>query len=781
MNKSQRIFLGTGNTSTKSQDKYIKIKLEQDVETLEFLTLNLSTEDAYQNFNADYGVLVGRVAANDGVGVPNAKISIFIALTDADAEDSNIYSIYPYKTPRDKNNEGKRYNLLPRVSELNQETGTYKPKQPFGSFPIKPELVVNEPFLNVYKKYYKYTALTNNYGDYMIFGVPTGTQTAHLSVDITDIGKYSMSPASMINAGYSSNLFNKNASAIKPAIDLTDLPNIETQDITVDIIPFWGDTTNFEIGITQLNFRIKAILSSSFVIFGTTMTMGLWGIFGNPDAGGTDNLGFYSLDDSNGIQNNMDIRTYRTANPIIRVFTYTTDVPLVNGDIDWIHADTDKQIRELDKTEYIEYNTNGDFLLSIPCNRVKVITSPTGENTVVDDNSTSGVFTKFFGMILIKYPDLNELPENSAWSNNYEGDHPQHKARGWFKIPQDVALYPKEVYKSSDLLINPTTGLTDNELWRREYYTFTGGGVYSIAQFYPTKKSISYPHNESMVLAQPNTENMFSPKYLYDSTAGSWFKVAGTDFVTQAEATDQQNYISGGTPTTGVTSSTNRQFTYDFAPNIKTFGDTGSIVNKNNKFFGGQWLNFCLCFPCYGWAFSPLFPDRTYFQADIYHHDFYPPYPPPTSTTIYYLSYGFYIQPNNQKLFAGITDTSGILRGDTFRTAFINIPKSELTLLSKIPIKGINIRKWNSADPTYNNYYNYHVKYLINLSASNQYYKYQNLKPSGYNTNGQQYYFGWDDYYSDYSIPTGELPTAYLFKGMYGNDCIQLLADFNII
>ena len=766
-NKSQRIYI---DPNTPSVDSHIIVKLDQEVDTLEFLSMTLGVNDVYQNFNADYGVLIGRVTANDGIGIENAKISIFIPLSDTDANIGEIANIYPYVNPTDKNNDGKRYNLLPRVSELNQETGTYKPKQPFGSFPIKPELVVNETFLNVYKKYYKYTALTNDSGDYMIFGVPTGTQTVHLSVDITDIGKYSMSPASMINAGYSPNLFTKNASAVKPAIDLTDLPNIETQEITANIIPFWGDTTNFEIGITQLNFRIKAILSSSFTIFGTTMTMGLYDIFGNPNAS-TTNSGFYSLSDSdNDIQNNMDIRTYRTANPIIRVFTYTTDVPIVNGDIDWVNADPNSQIRELDKTEYVEYNTNGDFLLSIPCNRVKVITSLTGEKIVVDDSSTSGVFTKFFGMILIKYPDLTDLPEDSSWSTHYDGDHPQYKARGWFKIPQTVPLHYDETYINPDKSINPTnslTGITDNDLWRKEYYTFTGGGIYSVAQFYPTKHAIGTPF---AIPIEPNTENIFTTDTgAYGSVAGSWFKTAGTDYITQKEITDQQNYITGGTPTTGTTNPNLRQFIYDFAPNVIHFDNTGLTKNKGNKYFGAQWLNFCLCFPCHGWAFSPEPPDRSQVVADVYYS--------PTN-----ISDDFFIQPNNQKLFAGITDSSNMLRGDAFQTTFINIPAGELTLLNQIPIKGINIRKWNNADPTYNKYNEYNPLGAIKLSISNQYYQYRNIKPSSNITPPQHYYlYGWDDYSPYSNILAGELPTAYLFKGIYGNDCVQLLVDFNII
>src|ERR1035437_5097938 len=115
MNKSQRIQL---NSNAINSDKYVIVKLDQDVDTLEFLSMNLSTKDVYQNFNADYGILVGRVTANGGIGVPNAKISIFIPLDSTDANDSEISSIYPYTTPSDKNSDAKRYNLLPRVAVI---------------------------------------------------------------------------------------------------------------------------------------------------------------------------------------------------------------------------------------------------------------------------------------------------------------------------------------------------------------------------------------------------------------------------------------------------------------------------------------------------------------------------------------------------------------------------------------------------------------------------------------------------------------------------------------
>jgi len=754
MNTSQRIYFSTGDTGNSGLDKYVKVRLEQNVRTLEVMTLNLSTEDVYRNYNSNYGVLVGRVLANGGIGVPNAKISIFIPLSDDDANNSDIYSIYPYKTPRDKNNEGKRYNLLPRVSQYEASTGTNKPKQPFGSFPIKSELITNEPILNVYKKYYKYTALTNQYGDYMIFGVPTGTQTAHLSVDITDIGKYSMTPASMINAGYPANLFTNNSTAIKPSNDLGDLPNIETQEISVEIYPFWGDVENFEIGITRQDFRIRATISSDFVVFGTTMTMGLYGIFGNP-AARSDNWGFYSLDTDDGgtggaVNNNMDIRTYRSVPPIIKVFTYTNDIP-INPDDDTtlnlpVNIDFNNQIRELDKSEYFEYNVNGNFLLNIPCNRRKVIVDDNDKEIVVDDSTSYGVFTRFYGMILIEYPSLNELPQNSGWSHKYNGPNPQNKARGRLKIPQSLGL----MYEGNNN--EDAAAITNNNNWRNEYFSFSGGGIYSVAQFYPTK--VAYGSVES-VATQPNTENVFISSS-EERTAGAWFKVAGEDFVTQNEDFDSGNYIS--TPTTGDT--TTSTYVYDFSPNVESFS-----ASPNNRFFGGQWLNFCLTFPQYGWAYDAKHenqhPDRKNNVADVFHNN-------------YNLKY--FMANNDMPIFANLKNTVGYLKGDAFSTTFINMPRTEIGKLLQIPLKGINARRINNDTDS-----NYHYTGEALITSS---YKYLPVKHSGApSTNGREYLkYGWDDYHSDYTdIPSGDPISAYLFKGMYDNDCIQMLYDLNIV
>ena len=72
-NKNVRI-----RTTPGGEDKYLQVTLEQDVDNLEILSLRISQAEAYKRVCSDYGVIVGRAIANGGVGVPNAKISVFI-------------------------------------------------------------------------------------------------------------------------------------------------------------------------------------------------------------------------------------------------------------------------------------------------------------------------------------------------------------------------------------------------------------------------------------------------------------------------------------------------------------------------------------------------------------------------------------------------------------------------------------------------------------------------------------------------------------------------------
>ena len=642
MNKSQRISI---DPNTPSTDNHIIIKLDQEIDTLEFLSMTLGVNDVYQNFNADYGVLIGRVTANDGIGIENAKISIFIPLSDTDANIGEIASIYPYVNPTDKNNDGKRYNLLPRVAQIEQTTGEYKPKQPFGSFPIKPELVTNLEFLDVYKKYYKYTALTNSAGDYMIFGAPIGTQTVHLSVDITDIGKYSMNPAAMVrNLGYSPNLFTDNGSKIKPSTDLGDLPNIETQEISVDIAPFWGDIANFTIGITRQDFRIRATLVNTFTIFGSSFTDGsdaMWG--DNIDTGGKslDEL-FRARDDANTTVGIFSKRIGIISEEIYYYPPNITDIDIENGNV----KDDGSDMLVLDKTQYSSYKRDGDFALLISCNRNKVITDEQGNEVSIDYNSTNGIFTEFRGFVIFEIKS-DDVPMN--FTGNIGDKTTLVPFRMKLKFPQYAPMAHSFGVPNN---INPPLDLntSDTKVWRKEHFKFQANKIYSVSRFHPTvfHSSTNSDNNDKIRFF---THDGINTPYGEDPFYNSGIIV--TD--------DYQDYVNSSA-----------QF------------PTNTHVKDNLSAFGSNWINLSIYFPQIGYlnrGFSSVYYVRS---TDLFQYQYASGAHGGTDNH----NNRFYYQNNTQVIAAGELNTIWMARSDIHWTDFIEVPILDIKKMANLTTKG---------------------------------------------------------------------------------------------
>jgi hypothetical protein len=630
MNRSQRIELNNDNINN---DKYLKVRLEENVDTIEFLSMNINTTDVYQNFNADYGVLVGRVIANGGVGIPNAKISVFIPLTDEDAQNGQIYSIYPYKTPRDKNAEGKRYNLLPRVGKIDPATGQSSPKQPFGSFPIKEEVIANQKFLTVYKKYYKHTAITNNSGDYMIFGVPIGTQTIHMSVDITDIGEYSMTPASMVtNLGYSPNLFMENNTKIKPSTDLNDLPHIETQEVTVDIIPFWGDKENFEIGITKQNFRIRSTLVNTFIIFGSAFTDGDGSMFGDDFAGGDPRIRelFRARTDAN---NTIGIYSKRIGKITEKVYYYPTNVS--DSEIN-AGADPRTKMLLLDPSEYSVYKRDGDFVFIINCNRGKVVTDDFGNKVPVDDSSTSGIFTKFRGFVTLEFT-VDDIPMN--WTGTLGQNSVVRPIRYKLKFPQ----YANQDQSFTALFTENDSVFSDQ--WRKQHYTFEAGKFYSISRFH----GLSFNHQDD-----DNEQNL---------TVGFYKGSIVNDGV-------DDPFWNVGIIATDTYSDYNNA-DYQFPSNITN----NAYVTK---LFGANWLNLSVYLPQIGYIDQGYSNVRYVRTSDNFTKQ------NPGNTTFN----GYFTIDNLQEIAAGDYNTKWFARSDLHWTDFIEVPVSDIINMRKLSKRG---------------------------------------------------------------------------------------------
>jgi hypothetical protein len=234
-------------------DKSIKVQIDQDFEFLEILSLKLLQSQVYTRQCSDYGVVVGRVSINNGFGLPNCKVSIFVPLTNEDELNPLISDLYPYKRLDDINEDGYRYNLLPYEK-------SYSSHSPTGTFFSREDILLDQTLIEVYEKYYKLNAVTNESGDFMIFGVPLGPQTIHLDLDLSDIGEFSLTPQDLIRTGLATEI-QVSGTKFKTSSNLNSLPQIVTINKIVEVDPFWGEEDICNLGITRVDFDLSSELN----------------------------------------------------------------------------------------------------------------------------------------------------------------------------------------------------------------------------------------------------------------------------------------------------------------------------------------------------------------------------------------------------------------------------------------------------------------------------------------------------------------------------------------
>lgn len=366
------------------KDENIRFKLEQDFDFLEVLSLKITQEDLYQPFCANYGVVVGRVIANKGFGLPNAKVSIFIPITDEDKKNELIKDLYPFKSPTQKNKQGIRYNLL-----LDKTTCVLN--TPVGSFPSKEEVLDNEIVLEIFDKYYKYTTKTNNAGDFMLFGVPTGQHTLHMDLDMSDIGAASVRPYDLISEGYPEKLF-KSKVEFKTSTNLDSLPQIKTGNKGIEVIPFWGDSETCEIGITRADFDTGLEIKPNALFLGSLFT----------------DTGKHAINKGCNPNNSMgeqdSLRTGQGRIDMIRVSDYDL--------LDWINNDkiTPSSLEDFSVDGGDLIDDNGAFAFAVPMNIGHVVTDEFG-NLVPSADPTVGIATKGMYRFKMNFTEPNENPK----------------------------------------------------------------------------------------------------------------------------------------------------------------------------------------------------------------------------------------------------------------------------------------------------------------------------------------------------------------------------------
>jgi len=369
-NKSYRIRTRIGSENT---DEYITVNadLVQDYDTFEVLSVNIKSKDAYSLHNSNYGVVVGRVIANNGFGIPNAKISIFIS---ADSnETGDISYLYPFSSSVSKDRNGVKYNLLPneRVDGCHQQVGT---------FPSKRYALDNDVILEVYDKYYTYTTRTNNSGDYMICGVPVGAHTLHMDLDLSDCGILSQKPRDFVYKGYTIEQF-ESPTKFKSGTDFNNLSQIFTQDQVVNVNPFWGNSDIGEtIGITRADIDVNFKFESTCVFMGS----------------------IFSDNSSNGFSKKC-IPTENMGN--------MEELVTGEGKIEMIRKTPGGNIEQFVINGNKLINANGVWCYQIPMNLDYMVTDEYG-NMVPTDNPEKGLATRASVRFRISMEDTEENTDN---------------------------------------------------------------------------------------------------------------------------------------------------------------------------------------------------------------------------------------------------------------------------------------------------------------------------------------------------------------------------------
>lgn len=414
------------------RDQKVTVELKQDYDLLEILSLKFTQVDAYSSMCSDYGVVVGRISVNNGFGVPNARISIFIPITEEDSNDPVISALYPFTTVTDKNDANYRYNLLPS----RQQHGGHAPT---GTFPDQKDILTREEVLEVYEKYYKYTAKTNDAGDFMIWGVPLGTQTIHVDVDLSDISCFSLRPDDFIRQGMGVDSF-KNEYTYKASEDIDSLPQIVTFNQTIEVYPFWGNEDLCEIGITRTDFDLSdkgvRIEPKAYVIGGTFTDTG-----------------------KSAVNKNCAPR---------KKMGRKCDLESRKGKIEAIRFTSKKDSQYRPILEYVDINEDidedGSFILPVVMNMDYLYTNEFGENEYSNDPNkgiaTSACYRFRFslsddGMERVRYnadylvPNIREYSDDEdksyAFSTNYN-DYPEHAVKNFILNDDDGFYYPEDYF-----------------------------------------------------------------------------------------------------------------------------------------------------------------------------------------------------------------------------------------------------------------------------------------------------------------------------------------------
>ena len=277
---------------------------------------------------------------------------------------------------------------------------------------------MNQSYIEVFDKYYRYTAVTNESGDFMIFGVPLGTQTIHVDIDLSDIGEFSLAPQDLVRIGLATEA-QVSGTRFKSSSNLNELPQIISINRIITVEPLWGQPDICNIGINRTDFDLSA--EANIVIQPTAIFMG--SMFSD-----VDNLALKS-----------NCKPKFKQGELCSLAAGPGEILALRQTID-----NDAQGRPILEVYELEQNgqvidDNGTWLLDIPMNLDYVTTNEFGERILSNDPNI-GIPTRGKYRFKVKWNQSPELDDNVR--------------RAYFLVP-NVREYGWQASNNIDPLRNP--------------------------------------------------------------------------------------------------------------------------------------------------------------------------------------------------------------------------------------------------------------------------------------------------------------------------------------
>jgi len=470
-------------------DQNITFELKQNYDLLEILSIKISQTDIYRSFCSDYGVVCGRITANNGFGIPNCRVSIFVPIKDIDTTDPVISALYPYTSVEDRNENNYRYNLLP----ARKQHGGHKPT---GTFPDQEDILTREEVLQVYHDYYNFTVKTNDAGDFMIWGVPLGQQTIHVDIDLSDMGCFSIRPYDFIRHGVAEDRFDR-FYKFKSDTDIDGLPQIVKFNKTIQVVPFWGNKDICQLGITRVDFDLseKGIKIEPISLFLLS-----------------------TVTDDNG-------DAVKRSGVIRKKTGYKCNLKTRKGQVEGVRFKTSKVIGSDGVSEYpeLEYfepgviDEDGSAMLVIPMNMEYTYTNEFGEQDITNDPNKGiattttarfrvgldvGNVSTFKGTESAYYliPNIREFNLDPKGYNDYgEYNETMLSSYVFSDVFEDYFRVPTPTGSTLSLMTNEQRnhkmdlmlGVNNDDIPEDTFYKFIYGKVYTPSSFQGTHYEVS--------------------------------------------------------------------------------------------------------------------------------------------------------------------------------------------------------------------------------------------------------------------------------------------------